>query len=1329
MPPKRGKGIVKSGNAGNSTKASKSAPVPIPGSVDEKRPLFPAGFKYPLTILNERCHINGWEKTDVQTYQHSDGWSFAVTLSRINKKTSEKESVRMEPRPAYTRPSAIEARHWGATYALYRFCNHMKLHLVLPPGPRDYWNELEVEHKSAAPQLQWLYATDPFAAKKEFEDREAQLSQPNKSASRSGRQRGEASGGYKDLPEVKMASTIRELVEEAIKKGLSIYPEAAENDAYQLTDETTKNVSRQLEHLNFAPAQIQSAIKFLSESSATAVNLLATLSPLEAAIEYLVLYVPECDLPQRFLPSKNSSNPFVTSLHSGSDDIKIRWIEEKATKEAGWPENIVKECMADTRLTTNWDSLLVALGRRLIGENNEEISDISTINSQPYNIDSVELEAYSATFVTESELIMPLFSAPVKVHIFISTDSATAYPRPGFIPLYLSSESVPAYVRLHLLSRFLIGTTSDCFLESGEGFCLAAMRLLEEEWENLENNGRPDISSVLQHLLPRNESRPSSSVDVPEAANVQELSSGNRRQRSKLADKRSNIEIREEFITLRRKVEYLSLSSARQRLPAYKAKDAFLQTLQSHRVVVVVGETGCGKTTQIPQFILDSLILSDKGLDVSILVTQPRILAAISVANRVSAERLNDGSVGYAVRGDTKTSDKTKLLFCTTGVALRRMTSDQLQGVSHVIVDEVHERGIDSDILLLGLKQVLEKNDNVRVVLMSATINHEKFAEYFGGAPVLTIPGFSHPVTDFYLEDIESTIRDHAGPMKGNRATQGKEDSSNNGAPRRRGRNQVDYQLIAAVVSYTMTSAEKRGGILIFLSGIQEIRQCINTIRDVIDNKEADILPLHANLSNEEQSRVFKQTSKWKIIAATNVAETSITVDDVIYVIDTGKVKEMRYDPELHLSKLEECWISRAAGRQRRGRAGRTQPGTCYKLYTRQEEGDMEPFSVPEIHRIPLENAVLYVRTMYEGEDAKTLLGRAIDPPQNAHFDLAWNTLVDLGAVEPSGRTTPLGRYMAGLPADVKLAKMLILGTIFQCLDPILTIVACLSSKPLFVSPMDKRDEATSARARFSTAGSDLLTNLRAYEECMRLRAQGDNTRAISRFCEENFISPSSVQSVTSLRNSFFSNLTELGLIPAHLNPSSKVLNYNSDLMNLVKSIVLGGLWPHVARVRVRQGAQKFDQIQAGTIAREIKARDYTLYDPKDGRVFLHPGSVLFDCTSWKCDFVTYFHKYQSDKVYLRDATQVPLYSLLLLGGSVTVNHVMGGLDVVSSNGKIKLKAWPRIGILVNQLRRLLDAQLAKCFENGAVLSNMPNREVIEAFQALIINDGMSDGN
>ena len=318
-----------------------------------------------------------------------------------------------------------------------------------------------------------------------------------------------------------------------------------------MSEEIAKTVSRQLEVLGFSSVLVQNAIKFLTKPSAITANLLAVSTPLEAAIEYLVLHVPECDLPQRFLPTKNSSNPFITSLHSGSDDLKRRWIEEKATKEAGYPANVVKECMTDTKSSDDGASLIASLGKRLLGED-DSFSEFSP-DCIPYDIEPTELEAYDATFVTKSELVMPLFSAPIQVHIFVSTDSQLAYPRPDFIPVYLSSETVPAYVRLHLLSRLLQGAKSDTFLESGEGFCLAVMRLLEDEWEKMESEGRPDISLVLQHLLPRHDNVAINNAPEPDV--LSELGGVDRKRHTKRIGERSSAQIRDELLSLRQKEE------------------------------------------------------------------------------------------------------------------------------------------------------------------------------------------------------------------------------------------------------------------------------------------------------------------------------------------------------------------------------------------------------------------------------------------------------------------------------------------------------------------------------------------------------------------------------------------------------------------------------------------------------------------------------------------------------------------------------------------------------------------------------------------------------
>jgi ATP-dependent RNA helicase DHX57 len=267
-----------------------------------------------------------------------------------------------------------------------------------------------------------------------------------------------------------------------------------------LSQEDIPELFTQLGHLGFNKAQIRNATEFLSQSSALSSKLLSSLSPLEACIEYLIIHIPECDLPQRFLPSNNSSNPFITSAHAGEHDLKRRWIEEKAVKEAGWPPQVVKECTADPTFVNSWDLLMVALGKRLIGQKMDEMSSAS---SASYLIEEGEYTALGARLEDPDHLILPLFSAPIDVHILFSVDEC--YPRPGYLPIFVTSSTVPAYIRLHLLARFLLTMELQSDLLVDEGFCMAVMRIFEGEWALVEDNGPLDISTVLEHLVSRSQ--------------------------------------------------------------------------------------------------------------------------------------------------------------------------------------------------------------------------------------------------------------------------------------------------------------------------------------------------------------------------------------------------------------------------------------------------------------------------------------------------------------------------------------------------------------------------------------------------------------------------------------------------------------------------------------------------------------------------------------------------------------------------------------------------------------------------------------------------------
>ena len=311
------------------------------------------------------------------------------------------------------------------------------------------------------------------------------------------------------------------------------------------TDSTTQ-LSQQLSHLGFNKNQITEVSQFLSTESPFSSILLNSLPPLEAAIEYLILHVPECDLPQRFLPVNNLSNPFVTAVHSGSTDIKRRWVEEKAIKEGGWPARIVRECTEDEECIEKWDRLLVSLGQKLLGR---EIDADSTSleETTPYEMKEEEFEAFGGQLADPGHLVIQLFSTPIALHVLFSEGR---YPRPGYIPIYLTSTTIPAYIRLHLLSRFLEIMALQPNLQDHEGFWTALMRIFEGEWAVIEDHGPPDMSAVLKHVVaPRQKfirTFEEHTLDKPPISKVEF------KKRPAIA---SDAEIKRRFITMQRDIK------------------------------------------------------------------------------------------------------------------------------------------------------------------------------------------------------------------------------------------------------------------------------------------------------------------------------------------------------------------------------------------------------------------------------------------------------------------------------------------------------------------------------------------------------------------------------------------------------------------------------------------------------------------------------------------------------------------------------------------------------------------------------------------------------
>ncbi|VAH16222.1 unnamed protein product [Triticum turgidum subsp. durum] len=476
-----------------------------------------------------------------------------------------------------------------------------------------------------------------------------------------------------------------------------------------------------------------------------------------------------------------------------------------------------------------------------------------------------------------------------------------------------------------------------------------------------------------------------------------------------------------------------SMQSFREKLPAFKAREEFLKAVAANQVLVISGETGCGKTTQLPQFILEEEIDNLRGADCSIICTQPRRISAISVAARVGSERGEElgETVGYQIRLESKRSTQTRLLFCTTGVLLRKLVQEpDLVGVSHLLVDEIHERGMSEDFLIIILRDLLPRRPDLRLVLMSATINAELFSKYFGDAPIMHIPGFTFPVAELFLEDIlEKTqykIKSERDNFQGNsrkkRLASVKNDPladifedvdiskeyGNYSITTRQSLEawsvtELDLSLVEGTIEY-ICRHEGEGAILVFLTGWDEISKLLDKIKgnNLLGNSNKFlVLPLHGSMPTVNQREIFDRApaNMRKIVLATNIAESSITIDDVVYVIDCGKAKETSYDALNKLACLLPSWISKASAHQRRGRAGRVQPGVCYRLYPEVIHAAMPQFQLPEILRTPLQELCLTIKSLQLGAVA-SFLAKSLQPPDPLSVKNAIELLKTIGALD-----------------------------------------------------------------------------------------------------------------------------------------------------------------------------------------------------------------------------------------------------------------------------------------------------------------------------------------
>ncbi|KAG9509929.1 ATP-dependent RNA helicase DHX8, partial [Fragariocoptes setiger] len=621
----------------------------------------------------------------------------------------------------------------------------------------------------------------------------------------------------------------------------------------------------------------------------------------------------------------------------------------------------------------------------------------------------------------------------------------------------------------------------------------------------------------------------------------------------------------------------LTIQEQRESLPIYKFKDEFLQAVKDNRVLVVIGETGSGKTTQMTQYLAQVTDSRGRRRYISkgkmIGCTQPRRVAAMSVAKRVAEEygcRLGD-QVGYTIRFEDCTSSETEIKYMTDGMLLRECLLDQdLANYSVIVLDEAHERTIHTDVLFGLLKAAVSKRKDLKLIVTSATLDQVKFSEYFLGAPMFRIPGRTYPVRINYLKEPET-----------------------------------DYLDASMTCVLQIHLSEPPGDILLFLTGQEEIDTACETLFERMkalgpEAPELIILPVYSALPSEMQTKIFEPTppGSRKVVIATNIAETSLTIDGIYYVIDPGFVKQKVYNPKTGMDSLVVTPISQAQAKQRAGRAGRTGPGQCFRLYTeRAFAEEMLATPVPEIQRTNLAATALQLKAMGIND---LLNFDFMDKPPAESLYAALDSLFYLGALDEEGLLTRLGRRMAEFPLEPNQSKMLIMSVDLGCSEELLTIVSMLSVQNIWYRPKEQQALADSKKARFNQPEGDHLTLLAVFNAWK-------NNKFSSSWCFENFVQHRSLKRALDVRKQLLSIMDRHKL---------DVVSCGRATARIQKAIC-SGFFRNAAKKDPQEGYRA----------------------AVDGQVvYIHPSSSLFN---HQPEWVVYHELVLTTKEYMREVTTI----------------------------------------------------------------------------------------
>ncbi|KAH0554070.1 ATP-dependent RNA helicase DHX30-like [Cotesia glomerata] len=746
-------------------------------------------------------------------------------------------------------------------------------------------------------------------------------------------------------------------------------------------------------------------------------------------------------------------------------------------------------------------------------------------------------------------------------------------------------------------------------------------------------------------------------------------------------------------------------------LPILDFRKQIIEEVKNNQVLLIKGDTGCGKTTQVPQYIMDSFAGYGEATNCNIIVAEPRRISAISLAERVADERKEQigDVVGFQVRLSQQLPIRpARIVFCTTGILLRKLQfNPTLQGCSHVIVDEAHERTINTDMLLVLLKRAMKENPKLKVIVMSATINSELFQSYFN-CKVIEVPGRTFPVQMNFMEEI-----DKLGLRAPSRWDLTFEDPE-----KMKEGPYVDIVKMGELVAWIARN-KPPGAILCFLPGWSEIVALKKYLEEysLLQKNKIAILPAHSKVAQWDQKKIFDHypNNIRKIVLATDIAETGITVTDVVYVVDSCTHRQIRWQEKRGISSIDSHWISKANIQQRKGRAGRVQPGTSYHMITREQFKNLDEYPTPEVMRTSLEKTVLDIKT-YTNEKTKMFLRSMPQPPATSIIDAAVRDLVKLGALDHNENLTALGKRIALFTVHPTLSKSMVYSSIFQCIAPTLTVASVMSSdSDIFTGVLHNKGFIRDIKAKYHPT-SDHVSVAWLFEQWNAYNKQG---RFASRdFCVKNKLYPDRMYTLSRVRDLNAEHLAQAQMISdsVEYDNMKKSENEFAELDELVRGILLAGLDQVLYH-------RDFD-IRKG----QVKKGACTFIMEDNNHATILPDSVNFKRRYFPSPFLTYVRRTHSEQrrtSLIRETSMIsPLTVFLFCQGKIignleTDNDIENVVFTVEDKKNVRLVCSKETAKVLLAFRDAMWSVVRYMVNNYGVVqaSNSETFEKVQAFK------------